>query len=143
MRGMGSPSAAILFSCVAMSMVAVGSAASNNSSFISMAALESADPASSRKLFGIPMMDQGVCPVRFDQMQHFGRIEATCKGDQVPTSQCCDAFACPYRDELNDLENGCSTEMLIRINTICMLPTSFFVECGNSRQGIDCESVKG
>ncbi|KAI3994897.1 hypothetical protein MKX01_039213 [Papaver californicum] len=51
------------------------------------------------------------CPVDFEN-QNYTIITSQCKGPRYPPKQCCSAFkefACPYADELNDLNNVCSS----------------------------------
>ncbi|KAF8703609.1 hypothetical protein HU200_032429 [Digitaria exilis] len=108
---MGSTSkAAMLFYCVALSVVAVGFAVPEKSpKFISMGALECDNitaTTSSRKLAQVE------CPVRFEHVPGLDTVIKSCRG--VPSPQrCCGAlktFACPYRDLIDDNDqNGCAS----------------------------------
>ncbi|KAI5014400.1 hypothetical protein ZWY2020_055790 [Hordeum vulgare] len=136
--------AAVLLSCVGLSMAAAGSAASEKPLILSNAALEAAppeaSPSSARKLGGLPM-DAGMCPVHLDHMKLMGNVQSSCVGQTIPQRQCCAAFKnflCPYRATLNDIDNGCAARMMARIHQLCQVPKGYFVMCGDTPDGITC-----
>ncbi|RLM66392.1 uncharacterized protein C2845_PM16G11780 [Panicum miliaceum] len=139
---MGSTStAAMLFCCVALSMVAVGFAVpQEKTKFISMDALDCSNnitetPSTSRKL------GQGGCPVRFDPSPSMDAVVSSCRG--VPSApRCCGAFktyACPYSDVINDAENGCASAMFFEINVRGRLRPGLFSQlCPEGSFGLKC-----
>ncbi|KAK3142161.1 hypothetical protein QOZ80_4BG0343050 [Eleusine coracana subsp. coracana] len=140
---MGSTGAAILFCWVALSVVAVGSAApaDNNGRFISKEALacSSITETSHRKLGGLP----GVCPVQFEGMPGVSTVINSCRAPQPSARRCCGAlktFACPYRDLLNDNDNnGCASEMFYEIIARGRLtPGLFSYLCHDDAVGLQC-----
>uniref|UniRef100_A0ACD5UCZ7 Uncharacterized protein n=1 Tax=Avena sativa TaxID=4498 RepID=A0ACD5UCZ7_AVESA len=104
--------------------------------YISMEALKGTGPPSARKLF-----DPGFCPVQFDEKRQIAKIANKCKGQAVPQPSCCEAFssvACPYSDLLDEVTNGCSVELLMKIHDQSSLPAQYFAMCGDSAKGLSC-----
>ena len=69
------------------------------------------------------------------------KIEATCRGQEVPKPECCKAFkdfACPYSTLLDNLTNGCALELLMKVRSFCNVPREFFAACGDSDVGLTC-----
>ncbi|KAK1601187.1 hypothetical protein QYE76_018923 [Lolium multiflorum] len=134
---MGSSAAAVLL-CVALSVVAAASA-EPQPRFITMEALKATEPSSSRKLMvGFP---EGFCPVQFDEKKQITKIANKCRGQEVPLPSCCEAFrsvACPYSALLDDVTNGCSVDLLMKIHDFCRMPAGYFAMCGDSTVGLSC-----
>ncbi|KAL6650989.1 hypothetical protein ACP70R_009914 [Stipagrostis hirtigluma subsp. patula] len=142
---MGSTGAGVLFYCVALSMVAVGSATAAGGDiphrFISEDVLKSADnitDTSHRKLIGFPE----VCPVKFENNRQIDVVVNSCRG--TPTAErCCGAlkkFACPYTALINNNErNGCASDMFFEIMVRGRLrPGIFSTLCHEGPIGLDC-----
>ncbi|KAF0891832.1 hypothetical protein E2562_011011 [Oryza meyeriana var. granulata] len=128
---MGSSTGAILFYCVALSVVAAAVV-------VSPAA---AAETSSRKLIGAATAGAGACPVRFDRMKGYEALGAKCKKPS-PVRECCAAFkalACPYNKLINDVNNGCADDMFYFIQTKGKLrPGTIFENCLEGPQGLKC-----
>ncbi|XP_076884688.1 GPI-anchored protein LLG1-like [Bidens hawaiensis] len=84
------------------------------------------------------------CPVNFEYM-NYTIITSRCKGPQYPAKLCCDAFkdfACPYRDELNDLSNDCASTMFSYINLYGKYPPGLFSNlCRDDKVGLICPAL--
>jgi hypothetical protein len=79
--------------------------------------------------------------VQFDERRQIGRIASKCRGQPIPQPSCCAAFkgvACPYSALLDDVTNGCSVELLMKIHDFCSMPAGYFAMCGDSEFGIRC-----
>ncbi|KAL6903648.1 hypothetical protein ACP4OV_004461 [Aristida adscensionis] len=147
---MGSTGTGILFCCVALSMVAVGSVAAGSSTgagtqpkYISADALKASKlngTGEHRKLAGF----QVLCPVRFDkQTAKIDAVGNSCRGPAPSEARCCGAlkaFACPYTEYLNDNAiNGCASQMFWDIQTRCKLsPGLFSFLCHDGPAGLSC-----
>ncbi|XP_026422576.1 GPI-anchored protein LLG1-like isoform X2 [Papaver somniferum] len=83
------------------------------------------------------------CPVDFEN-KNYTVITSQCKGPRYPREQCCSAlneFACPYADELNDLNNVCSSTMFSYIMRIGGYPPGLFAnQCVEGKLGLECSS---
>ncbi|KAI3871275.1 hypothetical protein MKX03_017520 [Papaver bracteatum] len=81
------------------------------------------------------------CPVDFEN-KNYTVITSQCKGPHYPPKQCCSAlkeFACPYADELNDLNNVCSSTMFTYITRIEGYPPGLFAnQCVEGKFGLEC-----
>ncbi|TVU15350.1 hypothetical protein EJB05_38868 [Eragrostis curvula] len=135
---------AILFYCVALSTIAVGSAApaDNNGRFISKEALACSNitETSHRKLEGLP---SGLCPVQFERMPGIKTVVNSCRPPQPSEQRCCGAFkafACPYFDLINDnANNGCASQMFYDIIVRGRLsPGLFSYLCHDGAVGLNC-----
>ncbi|OEL29102.1 hypothetical protein BAE44_0009879 [Dichanthelium oligosanthes] len=148
---MGSTStAAMLFYCVALSMVAIGFAVpEENPKFISMDALfecsNNITETAPRKLVAVQGDGNAGavgCPVRFDRERGVGRVIRNCRG--MPSAErCCGAFknlACPYSDLINDnSENGCASAMFWEITVRGRLRPGLFSQlCAEGSFGMQC-----
>uniref|UniRef100_A0ACD5UR60 Uncharacterized protein n=1 Tax=Avena sativa TaxID=4498 RepID=A0ACD5UR60_AVESA len=136
--GFSTGAAAAVLLCVALSVVAAASA-EPEPHYISMEALKGTGPPSSRKLIGL--FPPGFCPVQFDEKRQIDMIAKKCSGQVVPLPSCCTAFssvACPYSDLLDDVTNGCSVELLMKIHDAVSLPATYFAMCGDSDKGLTC-----
>ncbi|KAF9624659.1 hypothetical protein IFM89_012705 [Coptis chinensis] len=76
------------------------------------------------------------------ELQNYTIITSQCKGPQFPPKQCCDAFkkfACPLRDNLNNLESDCASTMFSYINLYGRYPPGLFAsQCREGKDGLDC-----
>ncbi|KAI3988401.1 hypothetical protein MKX01_031619 [Papaver californicum] len=83
------------------------------------------------------------CPVDFEN-KNYTIITSQCKGPRYPPKQCCSAFkefACPFADELNDLNNVCSSTMFSYITQSGGYPPGLFAsQCVEGKLGLECPS---
>ncbi|KAL4554640.1 hypothetical protein LXL04_037238 [Taraxacum kok-saghyz] len=84
------------------------------------------------------------CPVNFEFM-NYTIITSRCKGPRYPANLCCQAFkdfACPYSQDLNDLENECSSTMFSYINLYGGYPPGLFASlCRDDKVGLICPAL--
>ncbi|KAI3510165.1 hypothetical protein L1887_25696 [Cichorium endivia] len=84
------------------------------------------------------------CPVNFEFM-NYTIITSRCKGPNYPANLCCQAFkdfACPYANDLNDLENECSSTMFSYINLYGNYPPGLFASlCRDDKVGLICPAL--
>uniref|UniRef100_A0A7N0RCW3 GPI-anchored protein LLG1-like domain-containing protein n=1 Tax=Kalanchoe fedtschenkoi TaxID=63787 RepID=A0A7N0RCW3_KALFE len=81
------------------------------------------------------------CSVNFEFLDYSVLINQ-CKGPRYPANQCCPAFknfACPYSEEINDLDTDCASTMFSYINLYGKYPPGLFAsECREGKEGLDC-----
>lgn len=84
------------------------------------------------------------CPVNFEFM-NYTIITSRCKGPNYPANLCCQAFkdfACPYANDLNDLDNECSSTMFSYINLYGNYPPGLFASlCRDDKVGLICPAL--
>ncbi|XP_077237466.1 LORELEI-LIKE-GPI-ANCHORED PROTEIN 1 [Tasmannia lanceolata] len=84
------------------------------------------------------------CSVNFEFL-NYTVITSQCKGPAYPPTLCCGAFkkfACPYVDEINDLNTDCASTMFSYINLYGKYPPGLFSsECREGRYGLACPAL--
>ncbi|KAK1292456.1 GPI-anchored protein LORELEI [Acorus calamus] len=84
------------------------------------------------------------CPINFEFM-NYTIITSQCKGPKFPPASCCGAlkqFACPYAEQLNDLNNDCASTMFSYINLYGKYPPGLFAsECREGKEGLSCPAL--
>ncbi|KFK29164.1 hypothetical protein AALP_AA7G097800 [Arabis alpina] len=83
------------------------------------------------------------CEVHFEYMD-YKVITKRCKGPAFPARECCAAFiefACPYVNQINDLNSDCANTMFSYINIYGNYPLGLFAnECKDTKYGLVCPS---
>ncbi|CAN0896840.1 GPI-anchored protein LORELEI [Linum grandiflorum] len=107
------------------------------SNFISYGALESDQGGPNRALLQLTKK----CNVSFQDMD-YTILTTQCKGPAYPKAHCCDAlkeFACPYTNEINDMETNCAETMFSYINLYGKYPAGLFANaCKEGKVGLTC-----
>ncbi|KAM7254675.1 hypothetical protein ACFE04_019916 [Oxalis oulophora] len=89
------------------------------------------------------LQEKKSCPVSFEG-QNYTILTSQCKGPQYPKEQCCRAFkdfACPFRDDISDMETNCASTMFSYINLYGKYPPGLFSNmCVEGKEGLDCEA---
>ncbi|GAB2215570.1 hypothetical protein Droror1_Dr00019958 [Drosera rotundifolia] len=84
------------------------------------------------------------CPVNFE-FANYTILTSKCKGPLYPPDICCaafKAFACPYVDDIDDLNTDCATTMFSYINLNGNYPPGLFSsECREGKLGLACPAV--
>lgn len=90
------------------------------------------------------LQTQKNCPINFEN-QNYTIITSQCKGPKYPAEACCKCFkefACPFADELNDMQNNCASTMFSYINLYGKYPPGLFAnECVEDKKGLKCEAI--
>lgn len=67
-----------------------------------------------------------------------------CKGPAFPAEECCSAFkefACPYVNQINDMNSDCAKTMFSYLNIYGNYPPGLFAnECKETKVGLICHS---
>ncbi|CAA7025366.1 unnamed protein product [Microthlaspi erraticum] len=71
-------------------------------------------------------------------------ITSRCQGPAFPAEECCSAFkefACPYVNQINDMNSDCAKTMFSYLNIYGNYPPGLFAnECKETKVGLLCHS---
>ncbi|XP_071696232.1 GPI-anchored protein LLG1-like [Rutidosis leptorrhynchoides] len=90
------------------------------------------------------LLKPAACPVNFE-FKNYTIITSKCKAPKYPADLCCEAFkdfACPFKDDLNDLSNNCSSMMFDYLKNYGNYPPDLFGSiCRNNKIGLVCPAL--
>ncbi|ESQ45782.1 hypothetical protein EUTSA_v10011088mg [Eutrema salsugineum] len=96
----------------------------SSSSSISDSVLESQTSVTERSV----LHTKKKCEVNFEYM-NYTAMTKRCKGPAFPAKECCLAFkefACPYANQINDMNSDCAKTMFSYMNIYGNYPTGLF-----------------
>ncbi|XP_024013734.1 LOW QUALITY PROTEIN: GPI-anchored protein LORELEI [Eutrema salsugineum] len=111
----------------------------SSSSSISDSVLESQTSVTERSV----LHTKKKCEVNFEYM-NYTAMTKRCKGPAFPAKECCLAFkefACPYANQINDMNSDCAKTMFSYMNIYGNYPTGLFAneaKCKETKDGLVC-----
>ncbi|KAH0685441.1 hypothetical protein KY290_016710 [Solanum tuberosum] len=83
------------------------------------------------------------CPVEFEK-EDLSPLIGTCKGPYYNPLVCCNGFtqiACKYAELINNVDNGCSTDLFYVLNKQGGYPNNLFAQiCKGDKEGLPCDN---
>ncbi|KAF8082178.1 hypothetical protein N665_0845s0036 [Sinapis alba] len=111
----------------------------SSSSSISNSVFESQTSVSGSNLLNAKKQ----CEVDFES-KNYTDLKRQCRGPTYPAKECCWAFkqfACPYVNQINDLNTDCAKIMFSYITVHGNYPLGLFAnECQDTKEGLVCSS---
>ncbi|CAH8336971.1 unnamed protein product [Eruca vesicaria subsp. sativa] len=111
----------------------------SSSSSISNSVFESETSVSGRNLLNAKKH----CEVDFES-KNYTDLTRHCRGPTYPAKECCQAFkefACPYANQISDLNTDCAKIMFSYISAYGHYPLGLFAnECKETKVGLVCPS---